>query len=84
MYAQSYAHILLPLIMKLQEGYVFTPVCVSVQGGLCAGGSLSRRVAVQAVSVKGGLCARKVSVQGVSAEVGLCPGSLCQGDLPVW
>ena len=31
---------LLPLAMKLREGNVFTPVCHSVHGGLCPGGSV--------------------------------------------
>ena len=44
-------------------------ISVSVQGGICLGGSLSR-----GVSVQGGLC--PVSL----CPGGLCPGGLCQGD----
>ena len=70
----------LPPATKLRQGNVFTPVChsvhrgeVSVQGGLCLGGSLSREVSFQGVSVLG------VSVQG-----GLCPGGSMSRGVSVW
>ena len=58
----------LPPTTKLRQCNVFTPVCDSVHGGLCPGGSLSRR----GFSVRGYL-----SGGGVCVQVGLC-----QGDPP--
>ena len=55
---------------KLRKGNVFTPVCHSVQGGLCSGG--------RGVSVQGGLCPA-VSLSGASLSRGVCPGGLCPG-----
>ena len=65
---------------KLRKGNVFTPVCHSVQGGLCSGG--------RGVSVQGGLCPA-VSLSGASLSRGVCPGmslsrqSPCLGGVSV-
>ena len=53
----------------------FCPGRVSVQDGLCSGGSLSREVSVQ-----GGLCPGRVSVQEISVQGG--GGSLYSTETP--
>ena len=69
------------------------PGSVSVQGGLCLEGSLSRVSMSREVSVQwellcpgdlclGGLCPGRVSVFGSLSGEGLCLGSLCPGDGP--
>ena len=66
-----------PAKRSLGQGNIVTGVCenlcmgegVFVKGGLCPGGSLSRDVSVQRVSVQA------VSAWGISVQ-----GGLCQGD----
>ena len=63
------------------------PPLVSVQEGLCPGGSLSRRVSVQGSLSRGCFCLGVsvwggVSVRGGSLSRGLCPrGSVSRGGL---
>ena len=60
---------------SLGQGDAFIASVIFVQGGLCLGGSLSRRVSVQGVSVQGSLSGRGALCLG-----GACPGgSLSRG-----